>query len=110
MDIGREPIRQPGSGSEKTHEPAQRGEENNEPRKTTGYSLEELSDLADRSRRELIGSDDSPKSKEAGSVGHSLSSRRARVEEVKKRLAEGFYDIPEIRNKIADKLADNMNP
>lgn len=100
MDIGREPIRQPGDDSE-------REEQADSIKEGARDSLARLSQVADKSRRELIGSDTDAKS---GGDGRSLSSRRAKVEEVRQRLAQGYYGTPEIRNKIADKLADNINP
>jgi anti-sigma28 factor (negative regulator of flagellin synthesis) len=108
MDIGRVPRRRPtqqptmsdqvdAAGSRKESTGALRIDE----------SLRELSEVADAARRDLVTAN-----RESSSEGDvsPLISRRARVEESKRRIAQGYYSRPDVRQKIVDRLADNLNP
>jgi len=110
MDIGREPIRPPDSGSSPTEDPAGTEKPDGFGKSKAANSLEELSVAADVARRKMKSSGHGDSSAGAGPIPRSFESRRARVEEARQKMAQGYYSRPEVRNKIADKLADNMNP
>ena len=65
--------------------------------------LAELADL----RLQSHGDDAEPT--RAGDAGPEEESNHDRIAEIRKRIETGFYDQPEIREKIADKLVDDLD-
>jgi hypothetical protein len=72
-----------------------------------GGSLKELSDTAHSVRREFIDRGKSDNDGQ-GQTAEALMSRRMKLENVIQRLASGYYDLPEIKQKIADTFADDI--
>ncbi|PWB71590.1 hypothetical protein C3F09_07660 [candidate division GN15 bacterium] len=103
MNMGRTPHRKPSSDNQvQSRETVTGGESTREHGAVS--SLKHLSTAADAARRDLMaGGDINP-------VARSLGSRRARMEDVRRKVAEGYYNRQEIRQQIADRLADNLNP
>ncbi len=103
MNMGRTPHRKPSSDSRVQNRDVGTGDESTVDT-GGGNSLRHLSAAADSARRDLIaGGDMDP-------AARSLNSRRARMDEVRRKVAEGYYDRQEIRHLVADRLADNLNP
>ena len=80
-----------------------------------------LSELADQAMRKigfdpsLLPAIPSPVLTKRPAVGHRVSNgvaspskRRSHLEEVRRKITEGYYDNPEIRQKIVDRLADTL--
>jgi len=103
MNMGRTPHRKPSSDPlvrdrEEVTGDGLRGDVG------VGSSMTQLSVAADRARRDLLACG------ELNPNARSLDGRRARMDEVRRKVAEGYYDRQEIRQQVADRLADNLNP
>ena len=103
MNMGRDPHRKPSSDPHKVERDTGTGKEVKRDAATTG-SLQHLGEAADTARKDLLASGG------MNPTAQSLGSRRARMEDVRRKIAEGYYDRQEVRQQIADRLADNMNP
>ena len=103
MNMGRTPHRQPSSDLHTLGREADTGSESKIDAEG-GNSLRHLSAAADTARRDLLACGG------MNPAAQSLGSRRARMDEVRKKIAEGYYDRQEIRQLVADRLADNLNP
>ncbi|MEW6049847.1 MAG: hypothetical protein AB1644_02125 [Candidatus Zixiibacteriota bacterium] len=62
-----------------------------------------LSQLAAVARDELLGQDQA----DGGNPARDLAGNK-RIAEVKRRIEEGYYGRPEIKEQIADHLADDV--
>jgi hypothetical protein len=103
MNMGRAPHRKPSSDPHKVERETGTGKELTID--ATGVSaLQNLAQAADTARKDLISCG------EMNPAARSLGGRRARMDEVRRKIAEGYYDKQEVRQMIADRLADNMNP
>ncbi len=103
MNMGRTPHRKPSSDTQIQSRNSGTGDEL---KKETGAvsSLGYLSSAADSARRDLMAAGDmSP-------AARALGNRRARMEDVRRKIAEGYYNRQEVRQQVADRLADNLNP
>ena len=103
MNMGRNPHRQPSSDLHAQGREADTGGELKTDAER-GNSLRHLSAAADAARRDLLACGG------MNPAARSLGNRRARMDEVRKKIVEGYYDRQEIRQLIADRLADNLNP
>jgi hypothetical protein len=70
----------------------------------SGSSLQRLAEAADSARKDLLACGG------LNPAAQSLGNRRARMDEVRRKIAEGYYERQEVRQMIVERLADNMNP
>jgi len=103
MNMGRTPHRKPPSSPQIQGREAAIGDESRIDG-GAGDSLQHLSVAAATARRDLLACGD------MNPAAQSLGGRRARMDEVRRKVAEGYYDRQEIRQMVADRLADNLNP
>ncbi len=64
-----------------------------------------LAELADRARRELLAG---PQEAEAPSQAEELASDR--IARLRQKVASGFYQRPEVIQRVAEHLADDIKP
>ena len=103
MNMGRTPHRKPSSDPQVKGWEAVTGDESSSDI-GDGESLRHLAAAADAARRDLLACG------EMNTAAQSLNDRRARMDEVRRKVAEGYYDRQEIRQMLAERLADNLNP
>lgn len=101
--MGRNPHRKPSSSPHKGERKTVAGDTTKHDAEL-GNSLRNLSTAADTARHDLLASG------ELNPIGKSIGNRRERMDEVRRKIAEGYYDRQEIRHKVAERLADDMNP
>lgn len=68
-------------------------------------SMHRLSELADKTRRELVD-----KSGLQSSMKDKLLVTRNRTAEIRQRIQAGYYGRPDVVRSIVDRLADYMEP
>lgn len=73
--------------------------------KTTDPSMHRLSELADKTRRELVD-----KSGLQQSMKDKLLISRNRTAEIRQRIQAGYYGRPDVVRSIVDRIADYMEP
>lgn len=103
MNMGRAPHRKPSSDPHQVERDTGTGKEQKNDAGNVG-AMQQLADAADSARKDLLACGG------MNPTAQSLGSRRARMDEVRRKIAEGYYDRQEVRQMIADRLADNMNP
>lgn len=103
MNMGRAPHRKPSSDPHQGERDTGTGKEQKNDAGSVG-AMQQLAEAADSARKDLLA---------CGAMNPaalSLGNRRARMDEVRRKIAEGYYNRQEVRQMIADRLADNMNP
>ncbi len=73
--------------------------------KSTDPSMHRLSELADKTRRELVD-----KAGLQQSMKDKLLISRNRTAEIRQRIQAGYYGRPDVVRSIVDRIADYMEP
>ena len=99
---------------QKVAEPASRPGDRIEISENARHKLAELADRAVLQQMDSSGTYSRSAGADTRGVDEQSTSgpaaeRSTRLDEVRKRMAAGFYDRPDVVRKIAEKLADDLN-
>jgi hypothetical protein len=108
MKIGPDAQDDPGRKSARKKQPGDARPNAPTPTEVTSSvdpSMDRLSRLADKTRRELVDKADLQTS-----MKDKLLISRNRAAEIRQRIQAGYYGRPEVVRSIADRLADYLEP